>query len=85
MRPLCRSRHRAGRPPDKAIVQPFGEYLPMPWLFRHLSATPTAPATSLPNGTGVVRWGPGGGYLLGGDLRPRGSRFWAARGVIDRT
>lgn len=22
---------------DKAIVQPFGEYLPMPWLFRHLS------------------------------------------------
>lgn len=23
---------------DKEIVQPFGEYLPMPWLFRHLSA-----------------------------------------------
>jgi apolipoprotein N-acyltransferase len=22
---------------DKEIVQPFGEYLPMPWLFRHLS------------------------------------------------
>lgn len=22
---------------DKQIVQPFGEYLPMPWLFRHLS------------------------------------------------
>lgn len=23
---------------DKEIVQPFGEYLPMPWLFSHLSA-----------------------------------------------
>jgi apolipoprotein N-acyltransferase len=23
---------------DKEIVQPFGEYLPMPWLFKHLSA-----------------------------------------------
>ncbi|OBI19370.1 apolipoprotein N-acyltransferase [Mycobacterium sp. E2497] len=23
---------------DKEIVQPFGEYLPMPWLFRHLSS-----------------------------------------------
>lgn len=22
---------------DKEIVQPFGEYLPMPWLFKHLS------------------------------------------------
>jgi apolipoprotein N-acyltransferase len=22
---------------DKEIVQPFGEFLPMPWLFRHLS------------------------------------------------
>lgn len=22
---------------DKQIVQPFGEYLPMPWLFKHLS------------------------------------------------
>lgn len=22
---------------DKGIVQPFGEYLPMPWLFKHLS------------------------------------------------
>ena len=23
---------------DKEIVQPFGEYLPMPWLFKHLSS-----------------------------------------------
>jgi apolipoprotein N-acyltransferase len=23
---------------DKEIVQPFGEFLPMPWLFKHLSA-----------------------------------------------
>lgn len=33
---------------DKAIVQPFGEYLPMPWLFRHLSGYADRAATSCP-------------------------------------
>ncbi|QLL05429.1 apolipoprotein N-acyltransferase [Mycobacterium vicinigordonae] len=41
---------------DKAIVQPFGEYLPMPWLFRHLSgyADRAGHFVPVPN-TGVVR------------------------------
>lgn len=41
---------------DKAIVQPFGEYLPMPWLFRHLSGYADRAGHFVPgNGTGVVR------------------------------
>ncbi|BDB42305.1 hypothetical protein Mkiyose1665_49780 [Mycobacterium kiyosense] len=41
---------------DKAIVQPFGEYLPMPWLFRHLSgyADRAGHFVPVPN-TGVVQ------------------------------
>lgn len=41
---------------DKAIVQPFGEYLPMPWLFRHLSgyANRAGHIVARP-GDGVVR------------------------------
>lgn len=41
---------------DKAIVQPFGEYLPMPWLFRHLSAYANRAGHIVPrSNTGVVR------------------------------
>ena len=43
---------------DKEIVQPFGEYLPMPWLFRHLSGYATRAGNIVPRpGTGVVRIG----------------------------
>ncbi|CAM2918898.1 apolipoprotein N-acyltransferase [Mycobacterium intermedium] len=41
---------------DKAIVQPFGEYLPMPWLFRHLSGYADRAGHFVPReGSGVVR------------------------------
>jgi apolipoprotein N-acyltransferase len=41
---------------DKAIVQPFGEYLPMPWLFRHLSGYADRAGHFVPvPGDGVVR------------------------------
>lgn len=41
---------------DKAIVQPFGEYLPMAWLFRHLSGYADQAGHFVPvSGTGVVR------------------------------
>ncbi|OBJ47891.1 apolipoprotein N-acyltransferase [Mycobacterium sp. 1423905.2] len=41
---------------DKAIVQPFGEYLPMPWLFRHLSGYANRAGHIVPRpGDGVVR------------------------------
>ncbi|WP_437339951.1 apolipoprotein N-acyltransferase [Mycobacterium asiaticum] len=41
---------------DKAIVQPFGEYLPMPWLFRHLSGYADRAGHFVPvAGTGTVR------------------------------
>lgn len=41
---------------DKAIVQPFGEYLPMPWLFRHLSGYADRAGHFVPrSGSGVVR------------------------------
>ena len=40
---------------DKEIVQPFGEYLPMPWLFRHLSGYAARAGNIVPRpGTGVV-------------------------------
>ena len=41
---------------DKAIVQPFGEYLPMRWLFRHLSAYADRAGNFIPiPGSGVIR------------------------------
>ncbi|OSC39545.1 apolipoprotein N-acyltransferase [Mycobacterium decipiens] len=41
---------------DKEIVQPFGEYLPMPWLFRHLSGYADRAGHIVPRkSTGVVR------------------------------
>lgn len=41
---------------DKEIVQPFGEYLPMPWLFRHLSGYANRAGHIVPRqSTGVVR------------------------------
>lgn len=40
---------------DKGIVQPFGEYLPMPWLFRHLSGYADRAGSMVPGtGSGVV-------------------------------
>lgn len=40
---------------DKEIVQPFGEYLPMPWLFRHLSGYAGRAGSMVPRpGSGVV-------------------------------
>ncbi len=40
---------------DKAIVQPFGEYLPMRWLFRHLSGYADRAGYFVPvPGSGVV-------------------------------
>jgi apolipoprotein N-acyltransferase len=40
---------------DKQIVQPFGEYLPMPWLFRHLSGFADRAGHMVPrDGSGVV-------------------------------
>jgi apolipoprotein N-acyltransferase len=40
---------------DKEIVQPFGEYLPMPWLFRHLSGYADRAGHFVPrNGSDVV-------------------------------
>ncbi|POX84084.1 apolipoprotein N-acyltransferase [Mycobacterium kansasii] len=41
---------------DKEIVQPFGEYLPMPWLFRHLSGYASRAGSFVPGtSSGVVR------------------------------
>jgi apolipoprotein N-acyltransferase len=41
---------------DKEIVQPFGEYLPMPWLFRHLSGYADRAGHFVPRpGSDVVR------------------------------
>lgn len=41
---------------DKEIVQPFGEYLPMPWLFRHLSGYAGRAGNFVPGtSSGVVR------------------------------
>ncbi|CAM4442008.1 Apolipoprotein N-acyltransferase [Mycobacterium basiliense] len=41
---------------DKEIVQPFGEYLPMPWLFQHLSGYANRAGNFVPRaGSGVVR------------------------------
>lgn len=41
---------------DKEIVQPFGEYLPMPWLFRHLSGYASRAGNFVPGmSSGVVR------------------------------
>lgn len=43
---------------DKEIVQPFGEYLPMPWLFRHLSGYASRAGNFVPRASsGVVRIG----------------------------
>lgn len=40
---------------DKEIVQPFGEYLPMPWLFKHLSGYADRAGHMVPGkSTGVV-------------------------------
>lgn len=40
---------------DKQIVQPFGEYLPWPWLFRHLSGYANRAGHMVPGrSTGVV-------------------------------
>lgn len=40
---------------DKEIVQPFGEYLPMPWLFKHLSGYAGRAGSFVPRpGSGVV-------------------------------
>ena len=40
---------------DKEIVQPFGEYLPMPWLFKHLSGYADRAGHMVPGpGSGVV-------------------------------
>ncbi|RAV16466.1 apolipoprotein N-acyltransferase [Mycobacterium colombiense] len=40
---------------DKEIVQPFGEYLPMPWLFKHLSGYAGRAGSFVPRqGTDVV-------------------------------
>jgi apolipoprotein N-acyltransferase len=40
---------------DKEIVQPFGEYLPMPWLFKHLSGYADRAGHMVPgHGSGVV-------------------------------
>ena len=33
---------------DKEVVQPFGEYLPMPWLFKHLSGYATRAGNMVP-------------------------------------
>jgi apolipoprotein N-acyltransferase len=35
---------------DKEIVQPFGEYLPMPWLFKHLSGYADRAGSFVPRG-----------------------------------
>jgi apolipoprotein N-acyltransferase len=41
---------------DKEIVQPFGEYLPMPWLFEHLSGYAGRAGHMVPQpGSGVVQ------------------------------
>jgi apolipoprotein N-acyltransferase len=41
---------------DKEIVQPFGEYLPMPWLFEHLSGYASRAGHMVPGqSSGVVQ------------------------------
>ena len=41
---------------DKEIVQPFGEYLPMPWLFKHLSGYADRAGNFIPGkGSDVVQ------------------------------
>jgi apolipoprotein N-acyltransferase len=41
---------------DKEIVQPFGEYLPMPWLFKHLSGYASRASHFVPRiGSDVVQ------------------------------
>jgi apolipoprotein N-acyltransferase len=43
---------------DKEIVQPFGEYLPMPWLFKHLSGYANRAGHMVPGqSSGVVQVG----------------------------
>jgi apolipoprotein N-acyltransferase len=43
---------------DKEIVQPFGEYLPMPWLFKHLSGYANRAGHFVPRvGSDVVQVG----------------------------
>lgn len=43
---------------DKEIVQPFGEYLPMPWLFKHLSGYADRAGHMVPGkSSGVVHIG----------------------------
>ena len=43
---------------DKEIVQPFGEYLPMPWLFKHLSGYASRAGHFVPRvGSDVVQVG----------------------------
>jgi apolipoprotein N-acyltransferase len=43
---------------DKEIVQPFGEYLPMPWLFKHLSGYASRAGHIVPRaGSDVVQMG----------------------------
>jgi apolipoprotein N-acyltransferase len=43
---------------DKEIVQPFGEYLPMPWLFKHLSGYADRAGNFVPGkGSDVVQIG----------------------------
>jgi apolipoprotein N-acyltransferase len=39
---------------DKEIVQPFGEYLPMPWLFKHLSGYADRAGHMVPGTSGGV-------------------------------
>ena len=40
---------------DKEIVQPFGEYLPMPWLFKHLSGYASRAGNMVPgHDSGIV-------------------------------
>ncbi len=39
---------------DKEIVQPFGEYLPMPWLFKHLSGYADRAGHMVPGKSGGV-------------------------------
>ena len=59
---------------DKEIVQPFGEYLPMPWLFKHLSGYAGRAGHFVPRTRqrrrARRRSTDRRGHLLGGGLRP---------------